>query len=159
MQGTNRNGDGVEKILLCDPGSELRLGERERKTGEDNKWDEEKKGYYFMQCRYADMYYTAFSIHKHPWSAYATYACTWYERTLQAVAVDPPILPRSSRKSKMVSVACCWQPSIATEHAAAQRTVLRILTGHWQQDGYMIKWSNYCWKFFSRLPKHGYRLL
>ena len=34
-----------EKSLLCDPGSELRLGGREKKKkGEDNKWDEEKRG-------------------------------------------------------------------------------------------------------------------
>ena len=33
---------GGEKSLLCDPGSELRLGGREQK-GEDNKWDEKKR--------------------------------------------------------------------------------------------------------------------
>ena len=36
-----------EKSLLCDPGSELRLGGREKKEGQDSKWDgknEEKKG-------------------------------------------------------------------------------------------------------------------
>ena len=44
MQGTNRNGEGGrrEKSLLCDPGSALRLGWRERK-GEDDKWDEKRK--------------------------------------------------------------------------------------------------------------------
>ena len=30
MQGTNRSGEGGEKSLLCDPGSELRLGGREK---------------------------------------------------------------------------------------------------------------------------------
>ena len=30
-------GRGGEKSLLCDPGSELRLGGREKKKGEDNK--------------------------------------------------------------------------------------------------------------------------
>ena len=32
-----------EKSLLCDPGSELRLGGREKKEGEDNKWDGKNK--------------------------------------------------------------------------------------------------------------------
>ena len=31
MEGTNRSGDGGEKSLRCDPGSELRLGGREKK--------------------------------------------------------------------------------------------------------------------------------
>ena len=35
--------DGGENSLLCDPGSELRLGGREKKKGEDNKWDGKKK--------------------------------------------------------------------------------------------------------------------
>ena len=39
MEGTNRSGDGGEKSLRCDPGSELRLGGREKKKGEYNKWD------------------------------------------------------------------------------------------------------------------------
>ena len=32
-----------KKSLLCDPGSELRLGGREKKKGEDNKWDGKKR--------------------------------------------------------------------------------------------------------------------
>ena len=36
-------GRGGEKSLLCDPGSELRLGGREKKKGEDNKRDDKKK--------------------------------------------------------------------------------------------------------------------
>ena len=32
-----------EESLLCDPGYELRLGGREKKKGEDNKWDEKTK--------------------------------------------------------------------------------------------------------------------
>ena len=32
-----------EKSLRCDPGSELRLGGREKKKGEDSKWDGKKK--------------------------------------------------------------------------------------------------------------------
>ena len=51
MQGTNRCGDGGEKSLLCDPGSELRLGGREKKKGNDNtrsKWDGEKKKEYLL---------------------------------------------------------------------------------------------------------------
>ena len=43
MQGTSRSGVGGEKSLLCDPGSELRLGGRENRRGEDNKWDGKKK--------------------------------------------------------------------------------------------------------------------
>ena len=41
MQGTKRSGDGGqgEKSLLCGPGSELRLGGREKQKGEDNKRD------------------------------------------------------------------------------------------------------------------------
>ena len=31
------------KSLLCDPGSELRLGGRENRKGEDNTWDGKKK--------------------------------------------------------------------------------------------------------------------
>ena len=44
MQGTKRSGDGGqgEKSLLCGPGSELRLGGREKKKGEDNKRDGKK---------------------------------------------------------------------------------------------------------------------
>ena len=38
MRGTNRSGGG-EKSLLCDPGSELRLGGREEMKGEGNRWD------------------------------------------------------------------------------------------------------------------------
>ena len=34
---------GSGKSLLCDPGSELRVGRREKKLCEDNKWDEQKK--------------------------------------------------------------------------------------------------------------------
>ena len=41
MQGTNLSEGG--KSLLCDPGSELQLGGREKKKGEDNKWDVENK--------------------------------------------------------------------------------------------------------------------
>ena len=40
MQGTNRSGEGGEKSLLCDTGSELRLGGREKKKGDNNKWDD-----------------------------------------------------------------------------------------------------------------------
>ena len=29
--------------MLCDPGSELRIGGRENRKGEDNKWDGNKK--------------------------------------------------------------------------------------------------------------------
>ena len=43
MQGTNRSREAGEKSLLCDPGSEVRLGGREKKKGEDNKWDGKKK--------------------------------------------------------------------------------------------------------------------
>ena len=32
-----------KKSLLCDPASELRLGGREKKKGEENKWDGKKK--------------------------------------------------------------------------------------------------------------------
>ena len=32
-----------EKSLLCDPGSELRLGGRENRKAQDDKWDGEKK--------------------------------------------------------------------------------------------------------------------
>ena len=43
MKGTNRSGKGGEEAaIICDPGSELQLGGREKK-GEDNKQDEEKK--------------------------------------------------------------------------------------------------------------------
>ena len=38
MPVTNRTGEG-EKSLLCGPGSELRLGGREQKKGDDHKWD------------------------------------------------------------------------------------------------------------------------
>ena len=34
---------GRESPVVCDPGSELRLGGREKKKGEDNKWNGEKK--------------------------------------------------------------------------------------------------------------------
>ena len=37
-------GGGEERSLLCDPGSELRIGGREKKKGEDNKWDGKKRG-------------------------------------------------------------------------------------------------------------------
>ena len=39
MQGTNRRGEGGEKRLPCDPGSELRL----LLKGEDNKRDGKKE--------------------------------------------------------------------------------------------------------------------
>ena len=43
MQGTNRSGEGGEEpATRCDPGSELRRWEREKK-GEDNKWDGKRK--------------------------------------------------------------------------------------------------------------------
>ena len=42
-QGTKRCGEGREMSLLCDPGSELRLGGSKKKKGDQNKWDGEKK--------------------------------------------------------------------------------------------------------------------
>ena len=41
MKGTNRRGEG-EKSLLCDPGSELRLGGREKRRAKIYKRDEKK---------------------------------------------------------------------------------------------------------------------
>ena len=38
-EGTYRSGKGG---VLCDPGSELRVGRREKKMCEDNEWDEQK---------------------------------------------------------------------------------------------------------------------
>ena len=49
MQRTNRSGNGGEKSLPCDPGSELRLGGIEKKKGEDNKWDGKKRAYQYVR--------------------------------------------------------------------------------------------------------------
>ena len=43
MQGTNRSGQGGEKSLLCDPGSELRLGGRENRRAKTINGMEKKK--------------------------------------------------------------------------------------------------------------------
>ena len=42
-EDTYRSGKREEKSLLRDPGSELRVGRREEKMCEDDKWDEQKK--------------------------------------------------------------------------------------------------------------------
>ena len=43
IPGKNRRGEEREKSLLCDIGSELQLGRRDREhKGEDNKWDGRK---------------------------------------------------------------------------------------------------------------------
>ena len=43
MQDTNRSGEGGGRACLSDTGPELRIGRREKKEGEDDKWDGEKK--------------------------------------------------------------------------------------------------------------------
>ena len=50
-------GRGGEKSLLCDPGSELRLGGREKKKGEDNNGMKKKtkKKNVIMQCTICDI--------------------------------------------------------------------------------------------------------
>ena len=47
---------GGEQSLLCDPGSQWRLGEREKKKGEDNKWDGKKKQTGIHQVRLITWY-------------------------------------------------------------------------------------------------------